>query len=245
MASTVNLPLVGPVSKNVAVSAAVVFGGGAVYVVYKMEKAKKAAAAATAAATAATAQSSAAYAYGYGSGGTYPGGYYGYGSEYGYGGTPGGAAYYAYGVGTPTGAAMTNAAWAQAAINQLTQEGYNAQTVSAALGAYLTGQPIPAGGDTIVSAAIGIEGYPPQEVPPMQVGGTTGGGTGGGQTAPAGGTVTVPSVIGLTGTAAWGRLQNARLGAQLESGATGSTIIKSQTPSAGSSAAPGSVVMIS
>jgi hypothetical protein len=178
MASTVNIPVLGPTNKGTVVGVSI--GGFAVagYLIYRRVKTSKASAAATAQAA------QQATGYGYGTG-FYPSGYYGYGEPtYGYGASGGfPAGYYGYGtpITTPTATITTDAQWAQAAINQLTQEGYDAQTVSAALGAYLAGQPLAPTQVTIVQSAIAIEGNPPQAAPPMQIQGTPGGGTGGGQ----------------------------------------------------------------
>jgi hypothetical protein len=163
-----------------------------------------------AAATAATPASN-AYGYGnqYGYGGygynnpafnePYIGGEYGYGGAYGYGIGEG------YGVGTPyppgvpTQLATTNAAWAQAAEQYLSQTGgYDPGTVAAALGIYITGSTLTAAQQAVVEAAIAFEGYPPQPgangYPPAMH--TT---TPGGQTPPpANGKVTVPSITGLS-----------------------------------------------
>ena len=171
-------------------------GIGVIAFMYENNKKKKAAAAAAAAAAQQQAQQQAQYAYGYGSG------IYGYGGTglsyqpevYGYG-----LGYYGYGVsggGVVTAAATTNAMWAQAAVNQLTAQGYAGTDVQAALGVYLTGGTLTSSQESIVQAAIAVEGYPPQEgangyPPAMNVGGTTGGGTGGG-------TVTMPIQPGGT-----------------------------------------------
>jgi hypothetical protein len=182
---TVDIPLLGRQPKGVAIGGGIVLVGSVAYGLYSYEKKKKASATA-AAASAATAQQTAAaaqaqYAYGYGTG------YYGYGEPtayYGYGASGGfDAGYYGYGVVEPTTTAnTTNAQWAQAAVNQLTSEGYDATTVSAALGAFLAGSSLTSAQVPIVQAAIAIEGYPPQGPDTINQQGTTGGGTGGGQT---------------------------------------------------------------
>lgn len=190
MAKTVNVPLIGKANKGTVIGVSI--GGVAVsaYMIYHYQKKNQAAQAA-----ASTAASQAASGYGYGSGsgsGTYGYGYYGYGEPgitYGYGASGGFYPQGYYGYGTPTPAAVpnaTNAQWAQAAINQLTQDGYSAQTVASALGAYELGQPVTAAQESIINAAIGIEGYPPQSgpngyPPAIHVQGTPGGGGGGGQ----------------------------------------------------------------
>jgi hypothetical protein len=146
------------------------------------------------------------YGYGYG---------YGYGSEnpsagfytpYGYGYGPYGLGNYGYGSGGGQGyygggvpaqvpqQATTNAQWSEAAMSALTTAGFDGTAVLAALGQYLVGGNLSAEQQSIVSAAIAAEGYPPVEgpggYPPAmhtqtatgQTGGTggTGGGGGGG-----------------------------------------------------------------
>jgi hypothetical protein len=198
--STVNVPLIGKANKGTVIG--VTIGGFAVagYLIYR--EVKKSQAQSAAAATAAT--TATGYGYGTATGYGYGTGYYGYGDDYGYGSSgsfmPSG--YYGYGVTEPQAvAATTNAQWVQAAITQLTDEGYDAQTVSAALGAYTEGQAVTAAQDTIIQAAIGIEGYPPDPgangyPPSINESGTTGGGTGGGQTGSNG----VPAPTNVTAT---------------------------------------------
>jgi len=103
-----------------------------------------------------------------------------------------------YGAGTvPVGVpqtASTNAQWSEAAMSALSAAGYEPQTVLAALGVYLTGGNLAQDQATIVTAAIGAEGYPPVAgpggyPPSMHVGGTPGGGQGG--TGDGGGTTAV------------------------------------------------------
>jgi PASTA domain len=266
MASTVKVPLLGAQNKGTVVGVAI--GGFAIagFMIYRYEsKQKKQAAAASAAASQSTAYGY-GMMYGYGSG-TPAGGYYGYGEPgitYGYGaggGFP--AGYYGYGEPLPPSApgvaATTNAQWAQAAINQLTQDQYDASTVAAALGAYELGQPVTAAQDTIVQAAIGIEGYPPQPgangyPPSINVQGTTGGGTGGGQggTGGTGGgsatTVTVPNVVGQRVGAAGNAIRAAGLVYASASGVLNpihAYVVTSTSPAGGTQAAPGSTVKVS
>lgn len=229
---TVNLPGFGKVNRTTVIGGAIVIVGGAGYFIYREMKKNQAAAAAAQATTSATGYgygTSAQYAYGYGSPygyGAYPTGYYGYGAgPYGEGIGPYGeiGPYYGYGVTEPYGystttaaAPTTNAQWAQAAINQLESEGYNAQTVSAALGAYELGQTVSASDVSIVQAAIGVEGYPPQSgangyPPKIKTQGTTGGGSGGGQTSTSTKTVEVPNVMNMTGSAAKAAITKAGL----------------------------------
>lgn len=185
-----NLPLVGQQSKGTVIAVA---GGGALivgYLVYRSQK-KKAQAAADAAATSDQTQ---ATDYTGDQSGTMPPDYYG--DTYG-GGINNPGDYFGYG--TPTGGITgplppalpntTNAQWAQAAIDLLSQEGYDPQAVSAALGAYELGQPVTPQQQTIVQSAIGVEGYPPDPgangyPPAIHVQGTPGGGSGGGQPGP-------------------------------------------------------------
>lgn len=107
--------------------------------------------------------------YGYGGMGGY--GSYGYGGMGGYGmGGYGGGGYpspygYGYYPGSqppPIQPVTTNAEWAQAATSALTTQGYTGTSVIAALGEYLTGMTVSSANEQIVTAAIGLEGYPPQ-----------------------------------------------------------------------------------
>jgi hypothetical protein len=168
--------------------------------------------------SAATAATPATSAYGYGN--QYGYGGYGYnnpafnepyiGGEYGYGGAYGYGIGEGYGVGSPyppnapTQLATTNAAWAQAAEQYLSQTGgYDAGTVAAALGIYITGSTLSAAQQAVVEAAIAFEGYPPQSgangyPPAMHTSTSTGQGGGGGGGGGTNGKVTVPSITGLS-----------------------------------------------
>lgn len=187
-----NLPIVGQTSKGTVIGVSLAGAGIAGFLVYRSQKKKTAAAAAAQANTDQTATD-----YTGDQSGTMPADYYG--STYGDGTTnaynPGDY----YGYGTPTGGITgplppslpntTNAQWAQAAIDLLSQEGYDPQAVSAALGAYELGQPVTPQQQTIVQSAIGVEGYPPNPgangyPPGIHVQGTPGGGSGGGQPGP-------------------------------------------------------------
>jgi hypothetical protein len=95
----------------------------------------------------------------YGSGSDYSA--YGVGG-YGVGGYPPGYTY----PGAPISVPATNAIWAQQAKQLLVNDGYDAITVDAALGRYLSGQTLTDAQLSIVWAAIAQEGYPPQAVPP-------------------------------------------------------------------------------
>lgn len=87
--------------------------------------------------------------------------------------------------GTGQAAATTNAQWSQNAIAYLGQQGADTGALSAALGAYLAGQPLTADQVSLVDQAIAVEGYPPvagaNGYPPgIREGGTPSqGGTGG------------------------------------------------------------------
>jgi len=72
------------------------------------------------------------------------------------------------GLGGTTGVTgpSTNAAWSQQAIAYLTNQGYDPVTVTAALGKYLLGYALTQEELNIVTAAIGVEGYPPNSPPP-------------------------------------------------------------------------------
>lgn len=87
----------------------------------------------------------------------------------------------------------TNSQWAQAAETYLISLGYDATTVTNALGAYITGSQVTSDQAVVINAAIGAEGYPPVagsngNPPGINLGTTTtpppsgggGGGTGGG-----------------------------------------------------------------
>jgi PASTA domain len=110
-------------------------------------------------------------AYGYGSAGygqftPYPGeSLYGYG-EYGYGfyGSGGVGGYYGSGFSPnpPAPAGTTNQQWAQASVAGLVAQGFDAKTVTTAIGLYLQGKALTNAQADIVTAAIGLEGEPPQ-----------------------------------------------------------------------------------
>jgi hypothetical protein len=269
MASTVKVPIIGQVSKGKAAGAMIGGLGVTAYLIYRYEKKAKA----TAAVAAKPASSASGYGYGtgygYGESSVEPAGYYGYGNYYGYGASGGFEAtgYYGYGVPSPQGvAATTNAQWEQAAITQLTDEGYNAQTVSAALGNYTEGQPVTSAQETIINSAIGIEGYPPDPGAngyPPSINVTGGGGSGqtgtgygygtgygvnpGGPgigTTGAGGTVAVPSVVGKRGAKAVAAIHAAGLvSSQSPTPKKGQwSLVKSQSPKAGTQVASGSTV---
>jgi PASTA domain len=240
-----------PVNRRAVIIGVVVIGGGlAGYEIYKYEKNKQATAQAS---TAVAAASGYGYGtqnpYGYGASAGYG---YGYNSPYGYGASGGfPAGYYGYGTPTPPGgtgttppiASTTNAQWDQAAVSQLGQDGWDAQTVATALGAYLNGQEVNASQVTVVDAAIGVEGYPPVAgasgyPPAIKTGGTTGGGQGGGGTP-------VPNVVGERKVTAVAKLKAAGFAytytPKVVIGGP-EMLVTSQSPAAGTSVNPGSTV---
>lgn len=84
-------------------------------------------------------------------------------SAYGYGGGVYDTGYGTGGPSTPGTGDTTNAQWAQQAENYLANTiGADTTTVAAALGRYLTGQPLAPSEITIVEQAIAFNGYPPQ-----------------------------------------------------------------------------------
>jgi hypothetical protein len=125
-----------------------------------------------------------------------------------------------------------NAAWAQASETYLGSNG--ADAIAAALAKYISGQQITTDQQTTVEEAIAAEGYPPVAgangyPPSMNV---TGGSSG--TTAP------VPNVTGMTTANA----VNAIRAAGFVANPTGTGIVVSQTPAAGSSFAQGGTVDI-
>lgn len=70
--------------------------------------------------------------------------------------------------------ATTNAAWAQQVEATLTALGYDPVTTAAAIGKYLTGQPVTSDQAAIVQAAIGQQGYPPEGALPIHTQTSTG-----------------------------------------------------------------------
>lgn len=258
MASTVKVPLLGQQNKGTVIG--VTIGGVTltVFLIYRKQKKAAQQAAGVASAQAASsygygAQASAAYGYG--------NGYYGYGSA---GGFPEG--YYGYGTPLPPTnplpvAAGTNAQWAQAAINQLSQDEYDRGAVAAALGAYLLGQPVTPNQQGIIQAAIGVEGYPPDPgangyPPAIRVQGTPGGGGGGGQNDhdaddrpgpnPPPGRVTVPHVVGEQARIGLARLKAVGLKTKtspLRNPRKEYTITATR-PAGGTSVSPGTLVIV-
>jgi hypothetical protein len=252
----VHVPGIGNVPRAGVIAGVVIGGAGGLYLYVKHKDSK--------ASTASTA-STAAYGYGYGA---YGYGSYGYsnpafnepyiGGEYGYGGAYGYGIGEGYGVGSPTPPptqlATTNAAWAQAAENYLTETGgYDAGTVAAALGIYITGSTLSAAQQAVVEAAIAFEGYPPNPgasgyPPAMHTSASTGQGGGSGSGSGGGGTgaktITVPNVQGKRVMTAVAQLKALGLKAGLNSAFNKNALnyVSSQTPGAGTKVASGTKV---
>jgi PASTA domain len=253
----IHIPGIGNVPRGGLIAGMVVGVGGGLYLWYKH---KESASTTTAPATGTSAYGYGGSAYGYGYGGygynnpafnePYISGEYGYGGAYGYGIGEG------YGVGDPTAPtvptqlATTNAAWAQAAENYLTNEGqYDAATVAAALGIYITGSTLSAAQQSVVEAAIAFEGYPPVPgasgyPPAMHTSASTGQGGGGGTGTGSGKTVTVPKVTGGRVSAANVKLTLVGLKSHLSGNRTAGKAyyVASQTPGAGTKVASGTTV---
>jgi PASTA domain len=166
---------------------------------------------------------------GYGGGG---GGYGGYGGGYGGGGyppSPGG--------GPGPGGFTNNAEWAQYAEQQLSFADPN--SLSAALGKYLTGQPVDSSQANLIDQAIAIAGYPPVSGPggfPPSIHQGSGGG---------GGQVKVPNVVGQNWLGAIRQIKAAGLSPSPSSKPRGAKDpITSQNPKAGTQVAKGSKVTL-
>lgn len=198
MAETVNVPAIGPVKKPIAIGAVVGLGGLVVIYYYRKNQANQQAASAaqqtandtaSAADTGTTIDPETGYPYGSPedqaalaslSYGLLP-------TQSGYGG--GGYPYDNGQQPPPSGGGFTsNAQWAQAAEQYMGSSG--ADAIAAALGKYITGQPVTSDQQTIIQEAIAAEGFPPVPGPggfppsiDLQSGGT-------------GGTVTVPNIVG-------------------------------------------------
>jgi len=127
----------------------------------------------------------------------------------------------------------SNSAWAQAVTAGLTDVGYDGPTVSAALGAYLTGTPLTPAQVTIVNTAIAEYGPAPIgniqiiQQPVAKAATTTG---------------PVPNVVGESASAAAAHLK-AR-GFKNSGGVAGNDIIVATDPKAGTMATLGSTVKI-
>jgi hypothetical protein len=186
MPGEINVPVVGKMSKT-GVVVTVAAGVAVIGFVWWKKKETKASVAVSATTAGGTAGAAAANSYGYSSANSNPYGYgvanpYGYGSTYGYSqpAITGGDAADAYGYyaeGNPN-TPQTNAAWTQECVSQLGNDGYDAMTVTAACGIYLTGGNLTAAQASVIQACIGVAGYPPTEgpsgfPPQMHTGGTT------------------------------------------------------------------------
>lgn len=131
----------------------------------------------------------------------------------------------------------SNSAWAQAATAGLTDVGYDGPTVSAALGAFLTGTPVTPDQKNIINTAIAEYGRPPQgnlqvidqpvaqPAPPAK---------------PKSGPV--PSVVGESAAAAAAHLRGR--GFKNSGGVAGNLIIIAQDPKAGTVVPYGTIVKI-
>jgi hypothetical protein len=252
------LPVIGEVNKGTAIAgaaAAVAVGG---YAWYKHEKTKAAASATPSSGSQNGTSANSQYGYGtYGYGTN--NGYYGYGfpgSTYGYGiaadelaGQLAADNAYAYGYESQEASqATTNSQWTQAALTQLTGQGYNGETVLSALGQYLLGHQISQSQESIVQAAIAVEGYPPQAgtdgYPPAMR--TSSGGGGGSNPAPkpSGNSILVPNITGRNKGDASNLIQAANLkphdGNFRKGDAT--QVVTRQVPAAGASVKAGSQV---
>jgi hypothetical protein len=200
----------------------VTIGGVAVagYMIWRAQKKNAAQQAATSQAEMVSAYGYNAYGYGQGS---LPEGFFGYGEPgmFGYGGGLGGGGVWPGGSQNPPPpvtppAITTNAEWAQAAIKDLSADGFSKVQLAEALGAYELGREVTPAQRNMISAAIGVEGEPPvpgkDDFPPkIRVGSGGQGGQGGTHfiTAPGGETLpeigrahgdSVRKIDGLNGT---------------------------------------------
>lgn len=242
--------------RQIPTGTATVIGVGGVgiagYMVYRYKKQKKQATA--------VASSGAGYGYGQGYGynqyspyGTagfgYGSGYYGsfgYGTDFGAipGGFPGGGpgptqvggTGQGYGYGTQP---QTQQQWIAAATTALEKDGYSATAVQNALGRWFLGMDLTTNQVNIVSAAIGAVGDPPGNVPPVK---TRGGGDGQDGT----GKVMVPNVVGLRVEEANEELRGAGLRSTFAQRSPNTPyVVTAESPKAGKSVTPGSVVHLS
>lgn len=243
MPNTVKVPLLGTHKKGTVIGVAI---GGVVvsgYMIWRYQKKNVAEQAAAQQAAAASAYGYSAYGYGHG---VMPQGFFGYGEgNFGYGmpgfGVGGHFGYGTNPVTTPAPAITTNAQWAQAALGQLTSEGFQARTTAEALGAYELGREVTPAQQSIIQAAIGVEGEPPvpgpNDYPPkIRV-------SHGGQGGQGSGMVTVPAVEGKLYPAAASIIKAHHLVPEREGKATGR--ITHTNPPAGTRVKEGSVVKLS
>jgi hypothetical protein len=252
----VKLPGVGPVSKKWLI---IVLGGSAVTIGYIVIRKRKSSAATAGASTAGTtgqvdpqtgdvagsAQDQADLA------SLQAGGGYGLGTDGTGLGSGGFGNYGGYLAASPAAAAIpgaggftTNGEWAQQAENDLGGLGIDQVTLSAALGAYLTGRSLTADQQSLADQAIAAEGYPPASgpggYPPAM---KTGGGTTPPPPPPPPSKVTVPRVVGDRVANANSALQAAGLRSSF--GARKPDVpywVAAQSPVAGTKVAHGSTV---
>lgn len=149
------------------------------------------------------------------------------------------------GVGSGPGTYTNNGQWAQAVEQYMGSNGDDA--IAAALGKYITGQPMTDAQVTIVQSAIaafnyppisGSDGYPPNYKTTQPPPGTPGGGTGGTN-------VKVPNVLGLRGEVARADITKAGLVPEQTPNSTPkghSTRVTTQSPTSGKSVKKGSKV---
>lgn len=149
------------------------------------------------------------------------------------------------GAGTGTtgqpGSFTSNAQWAQFAEQELSGV-IDEATLSAALGKYLTGQPMSSAQESLADQAIAIAGYPPVSgpsgfPPSMHTAPPTGQGSAG--------KATVPHVIGQPQEAAFALISEAGLKPKGSPTIKGKTIyVTSQSPKAGTKVNKGSTVTV-
>jgi hypothetical protein len=164
-------------------------------------------------------------AYGYNQSGTYQQAFTG-----GYGGYP-----------PSPGQFTTNGQWAQFVEQYLVDSaGADATTVAAALGKYITGQPMTADQISIAQQAIAFGGYPPVSGPNGNPPGFITGGTGGG----GGGTVAVPNVIGKNRKDSAAALTAVGLVYKQANIIRGTAHASAESPVAGTMVATGSTVIV-
>lgn len=159
------------------------------------------------------------------------------GAGYGYGAGTAGYDYYptSMDTGSTVTTPSTNQEWSQDAVSMLSQEGYNPETVSGALGVYLSHGRLTANQASLVQQAIALLGQPPQGDYPI----VTGGGGGG-----HGGHATVPNVVGEAAGDAHNAIMRAGLKPVADPGQKASDKVTSTTPKAGATVAPGTRVLI-
>ncbi|MGO9220551.1 MAG: PASTA domain-containing protein [Streptosporangiaceae bacterium] len=149
------------------------------------------------------------------------------------------------------GGFTTNGEWAQQAEQDLGGIGIDETTLSAALGAYLTGRALTSDQQSLVDQAIAEEGYPPVSgtggyPPAMKTGGSLSSQPPISTPSPAPGTkVKVPDVTGKRVDVADAALKAAGLKASAPGWTAGKAwSVASQSPAAGASVAKGSTVTL-